>query len=148
MMICYLRSTKPNCNNMINATQGNSCNMHASHAVTNKQMLWTAKICTGTNKRRTRKDRATQPLDVGRPSFAIRSLNLAFLYFPCSFILLLYFCSTNEESFDNNKALAGLRLAGPSGIVGRVHLSRVHFSRLASRLRRSARSEKHNFSYV
>merc|ERR1711989_254558 len=32
------------------------------------------------------------------------------------------------------------RPAEPSGIVGRVHFSRVHFSRLASRLRRSAQS--------
>ena len=41
-----------------------------------------------------------------------------------------------------HQAQAGLRPAGPRGIVGRVHLSRVHFSRLASRLRRSARSKK------
>ena len=37
-------------------------------------------------------------------------------------------------------ALAGLRPEGPSGIVGRVNFSRVHFSCLRSRLRRSARS--------
>ena len=34
---------------------------------------------------------------------------------------------------------AGLRPAGPRWIVGRVQFSWVHFSRLASRLRRSAR---------
>ena len=48
-------------------------------------------------------------------------------------------------SFGYIRPRAGLRLAGPSGIVGRVHLSQVHFSRvhlsrLASRLGRSARS--------
>ena len=35
---------------------------------------------------------------------------------------------------------AGFRPAGPRWIVGRVHFLWVHFSRLASRLRRSARS--------
>ena len=38
-------------------------------------------------------------------------------------------------------ALAGLRPAGPRRIVGRVQFLWVNFSRLASRLRRSARRE-------
>ena len=42
--------------------------------------------------------------------------------------------------FVNTRPRAGLRPARPSGIVGRVHLLHVHFSRLALRLRRSALS--------
>ena len=43
------------------------------------------------------------------------------------------------ESFMETRPRAGLRPAGPRLIVGRVQFSWVHFSRLASRLRRSAR---------
>ena len=45
----------------------------------------------------------------------------------------------NDHTFMTTRPRAGLRPARPSGIVGRVHLFLVHFSRLASRLRRSAR---------
>ena len=57
---------------------------------------------------------------------------------PCdTHILWCQKCATNIYE---TRPRAGLRPARPSGIVGRVHLLHVHFSRLASRLRRSARS--------
>ena len=47
--------------------------------------------------------------------------------------------SLSIEGFKKTRPNAGLRPAGPRWIVGGVQFSWVHFSRLASRLRRSAR---------
>ena len=46
----------------------------------------------------------------------------------------------HDQLLEMNRPKAGLRPAGPRWIVGRVQLSWVHFSRLASRLRRSAQT--------
>ena len=63
-------------------------------------------------------------------------MRICFMYFEN--ILRIYGLVDKNWIFENTRPRAGLRPAWPSGIVGRVHLLHVHFSRLALRLRRSA----------